>query len=206
SWMTGPRRWMSMVVPALALSTKSTAPSSSARMVTSAPSVVRVLSISTAVGATSMILRNRSRPSPSGRLTSRMITSGRSVRASASPSEALPAAPITSTPSSGVTMRWTACRTKAESSTRTTRIGSAIGRAAVVDHPRPPHRLETVGNTAQALGVAEEEVSAREEELVEAADRAGHAGIVEIDQHVSAEYHVLWRQLLPPAIADQVRL
>ena len=80
-----PARGCPSPCPALVLSRKSTAPSSSARRVVCAPSRVRVLSISTLVGASAMMRRSASSPSISGMLTSRMTTSGRRLRGERAP-------------------------------------------------------------------------------------------------------------------------
>ena len=109
----------------LVLSTKSIAPSSRPRSVTSAPSLVCELSSSTGVGHSVMIRRRASRPSTRGILTSRVTTSGRRALIFAIPSAPSVAEATTSISGSEASMRVRACRTNAESSTIRTRITAA---------------------------------------------------------------------------------
>ena len=66
--------------PSLGLATKSTAPSSSARKVTSAPRSVSVETISTGIGRSRISLPRKSMPSMRGISTSSVITSGLRLR------------------------------------------------------------------------------------------------------------------------------
>ena len=104
------------------LSTKSMAPSSSPRSVTSAPSWVRVDISRTGTGCSAMRRSRVSRPPRRGILTSRVTTSGRSSRAFARPSSPSAAKPTTSMSSTVPSIRSMALRTNAESSTTRTRM------------------------------------------------------------------------------------
>ena len=67
-------------MPIFGLATKSTAPSSSARRVTSAPRSVSVDTITTGIGRRRISLERKSMPSMRGISTSSVITSGSRVR------------------------------------------------------------------------------------------------------------------------------
>ena len=100
------------------LSTKSKAPSSRARMVSSASARAAPLTTTTAGGSASW-LKASSTPSPSrtGISTSRTITSGASSRLSSSASFPSLASPTIAIPSSLESMRLSARLAKRESST-----------------------------------------------------------------------------------------
>ena len=66
--------------PILGLATKSTAPSSSARKVTSAPRSVNVETITTGIGRRRISRERKSMPSMRGISTSSVITSGSRLR------------------------------------------------------------------------------------------------------------------------------
>ena len=179
----------------LDLSTKSMAPISSPRMVTAAPSVVCELRSRTGVGQSCMMRRRASSPSIRGIFTSRVITSGCSAQALANPSFPSDAVPTTSMPGSAASMRVRACRTKVESSMTRTRIMRAPARGAAVGLLVDHRALEAdggehVGDPRQRLRVAEEQVAARSEGLVERAHRLQDRGVGEVDEHVAAEDHV----------------
>ncbi len=67
---------MPSATPTLGLATKSMAPSSSARSVTSVPRSVSIDTITTGVGRSRISLARKSMPSMSGISTSSVITSG----------------------------------------------------------------------------------------------------------------------------------
>ena len=111
-----------LIVCTLDLSTKSIAPSSSARSVTSAPSWVSDDSSSTGSGCSAMSRSSVSSPPSRGILTSSVTTSGWSSRAIRSPSSPSAAIPTTSMSATAASIRVTALRTNAESSMTSTRI------------------------------------------------------------------------------------
>jgi hypothetical protein len=101
--------------------TKSTAPSSKHRSVTSAPSLVRLLSISTGVGCSCIRRWSIVTPSMTGISTSSVMTSGLSCRAISSPSCPFFAAPTTSSSASCCSRSVIIRRINIESSTTSTR-------------------------------------------------------------------------------------
>ena len=144
----------------LDLSTKSRAPSSRPRRVTSAPSLVSEESSSTGVGHSLMMRRSASRPSMRGILTSSVTTSGRSASAFSSPSWPSTAVPTTSMSGAPPSIRVRALRTKAESSTTSTRImrrpRARRGARGLVDHGAlEADGQEEVGDARQRLRVAQ---------------------------------------------------
>ena len=123
----------------LDLSTKSMAPSSSPRRVTSAPSLVCDESSSTGVGHSAMIRRSASSPPMRGIFTSSVTTSGRRSSTFSTPSSPSTAVATTSTSGAAPSIRESACRTKAESSTTRTRItGPPRRREGISGTPSPP--------------------------------------------------------------------
>ena len=104
------------------LSTKSIAPSSRPRRVTSAPSWVSVDISSTGSGCSAISRSSVSSPPSRGILMSSVTTSGRSALALRRPSSPSAAVPTTWMSLLVASIRSTARRTNAESSTTSTRI------------------------------------------------------------------------------------
>ena len=104
------------------LATKSTAPSSSARSVVSAPRWVSVETMTTGIGRRRMSRSRKSSPSMRGISTSRVITSGSRDRIISRAARGSGAAPtvVRSGVESMILVR--RLRTSAESSTTTTRV------------------------------------------------------------------------------------
>jgi len=113
---------MPSATPILGLATKSMAPSSSARIVTSAPRSVSVETITTGIGRRRMSLPRKSMPSMRGISTSSVITSGSSSRIISRASRGSAAAPTHSMSGSRLMISASRLRTSAESSTTTTRV------------------------------------------------------------------------------------
>src|SRR6185437_12776055 len=105
----------------LGLARKSTAPSSSARSVTSAPSVVSDDTITTGIGRSRIRFSRKVRPSMRGISTSSVSTSGSSCLIFSRAISGSAAVPTTSMPGSQASMVDINLRTRAESSTTSTR-------------------------------------------------------------------------------------
>jgi hypothetical protein len=108
--------------PIFGLATKSTAPSSSARSVTSAPRSVSVETITTGVGRRRISLPRKSMPSMRGISTSSVITSGFVLRIISRAMKGSAAAPTHSMSGCRLMISASRPRTSAESSTTTTRV------------------------------------------------------------------------------------
>ena len=119
---SSPTRPMSMDSEPDGLGTKSIAPNSSESSVIWAFCVVRLESMTTRVGVSSMSRLSIPSPSRTGISTSRVMTSGRSSAASLSPSSPFAAAPTTSSWGASPIRRARAWRMKAESSMIRTRM------------------------------------------------------------------------------------
>ncbi len=111
-----------LLTPIRGLATKSTAPSSSARSVTSAPCSVRVETITTGIGRSRIRRERNSRPSMRGISTSSVITSGLSSRIISRATSGSAAAPTQTMSFCRLMISVSRLRTSAESSTTTTRV------------------------------------------------------------------------------------
>ena len=111
-----------LATPMRGLATKSTAPSSSARMVTSAPRSVNVEIISTGIGRRRIKRPKKSIPSMRGISTSRVMTSGLSSRIISRATNGSLAVPIHSMSPWRLMISASRLRTNAESSTTITRV------------------------------------------------------------------------------------
>ena len=118
--------------PIFGLATKSIAPSSSARSVTSAPRSVSVETITTGIGRRRIKRARKSMPSIRGISMSSVITSGFRSRIMSRATSGSAAAPTHSISPSRLMISVSRLRTRAESSTTTTRVffismGSLLG-------------------------------------------------------------------------------
>ena len=108
--------------PMRGLATKSTAPSSSARNVTSAPRSVKVETITTGMGRSRISLPRKSMPSMRGISTSSVMTSGLSARIISRATSGSLAAPMQHMSLWRLMISASRLRTSAESSTTRTRV------------------------------------------------------------------------------------
>ena len=108
--------------PIFGLATKSTAPSSSALSVTSAPRSVSVDTITTGIGRRRISLDRKSMPSILGISTSSVITSGSRLRIISRAANGSAAAPMQVMSGWRLMISVSRLRTSAESSTTTTRV------------------------------------------------------------------------------------